>query len=174
MLLIIKPLSAYNSTIEVSFGRYNIRDSRFKKVYQEGGLILGIAGSFSLISNFDVWLGAKGFYKSGQLTFTKEETKFILIPISIGIRYCRQIGLFKPYLGAGIDYYLYYEQTPIGDTFNYTMGFHFQGGTYFHPIDSLPFLINLNVKYTKAEAEENNHKIQLGGFEYGVGLVIVF
>ena len=174
ILIIIRPLSAQRTTIEVSFGKYNIRDIRFERVYKESGPILGIAVSVSPVSNFDIWLGVKGFYKSGQLTFTKEETELILVPISAGIKYYRQVGLFKPYLGGGIDYYLYYEQTPIGDTFDYTTGLHFQVGSYFHVIKSLPFWLNLNIKYTKAETEENNNKIDLGGLEYGIGLAIIF
>ncbi|MFQ6082114.1 MAG: hypothetical protein ACE5WD_02000 [Candidatus Aminicenantia bacterium] len=161
-------------TIEFTVGSYNMNEPRFKAVYQDGGLIQGIGLSAFFIYDFDFYLEIKRLYKLGQLTYTKEETKFLLIPISLGFRYIKPIGQFRPYLGGGMDFYFYYEANPIGTVFNYTKGYHFQGGTYFQIVKDLPFWLNLKLKYTKAKTEENNHKIELGGFEYGVSLVIAF
>jgi len=161
-------------TFELTIGNYSMNEPRFEAVYHKGGMIQGIGLSVFIINDFDFYFAMKGFYKSGELTHTQENTKFLLIPVSLGIRYSRPIGLFCPYFGLGIDYYFYMETNPIQSIINYTRGFHFQGGSYFKISDKLPIWLDLKLKYTMAKTEENNLDIQLGGFEYGLGLVFVF
>jgi hypothetical protein len=54
-----------------------------------------------------------------------------------------------------------------------TFGFHLQGGSYYHFSSSLSAIIYF--KYNMAEAlEEEEVKVNLGGTEWGVGLVYYF
>ena len=161
-------------TFELSIGNYSVSEPRFKAVYQKGGMIEGIGLSVFIIHDIDFFFEMKGFYKSGELTYTKEKTHFLLVPISLGVRYSKPLGYFCPYAGLGIDYIFYMETNPIQSTINYTRGFHFRIGSYVQFAEKVPIWLNARIKYTKAKTEENDLEIELGGFEYGLGLVFVF
>lgn len=169
-------LSASNNrgTFELFFGHYILSESRFKAVYHGGGIIAGLGLAVSVMQNFDLYIEAKGFHKQGELTYSKEKTQLFLFPISLNIRYKVSIGPITPYIGGGIDVHFYFETNPIGNIADYTSGYNFQGGTYFHFGKNFPILLNLKIKYSKANKMVNNLKIELGGLEYGVGLAFVF
>lgn len=169
-------LSASNNrgTFELFFGHYILSESRFKAVYHGGGIIAGLGLAVSVMQNFDLYIEAKGFHKQGELTYSKEKTQLFLFPVSLNIRYKVSIGPITPYIGGGIDVHFYFETNPIGNIADYTGGYNFQGGTYFHFGKNFPILLNLKIKYSKANKMVNNLKIELGGMEYGVGLAFVF
>jgi hypothetical protein len=161
-------------SVEVLLGSYDMNEPRFEAVYPSGGLMGGLTLSSAIISNVNLYLEAKYYARQGELSFTKEKTDFYMVPISLGARYIFPLGLFNPYVGAGPDFYFYHEDNPIGKTLNYANGFHVTGGTYIRPKKSLPLMINLKVKYTWAKAEKEGIRVQLGGLEYGAGLVFTF
>ncbi len=161
-------------TFELFIGHYALSESRFKAVYHGGGIIAGLGLAVSMIPNFDLYIEAKGFHKSGELTYSKEKTRLFLLPVSFDIRYKVPIGPITPYVGGGIDFHFYFETNPIGNIADYSTGYNFQGGTYFHFSKNFPVLINLKIKYYKANKMVNDLKIELGGIEYGVGLAFVF
>jgi len=161
-------------TVEFIYGRFTPSDAQFKKVYQKGGSIEGLILSGNLVSNFNLYLEVKAFSRSGELTFTKEKTKFFMLPLSLGVRYILPRGWFLPYAGFGTDFYFYYENNPIGTVTNYAHGYHLQGGTYIRPAESVPVWLNLKLKYTKAQAEYKGRTLELGGLEFGIGLALVF
>jgi hypothetical protein len=161
-------------SVEFSLGGYAMNEPRFDAVYKSGGLMGGLSLSSAIVSNVNFSLDIRYYSREGELTFSKEKTTFYIVPISLGFRYIYPLGLFNPYLGAGLDFYFYYEENPIGTALNYTNGYHIAGGTYIRVARSVPVLINIRLKYTWASAEENSVSIQLGGFEYGVGLAFTF
>jgi hypothetical protein len=161
-------------TFEIYLGNYNINEPRFKEVYQTGGAIRGIVLSSSLFYNFDFYTEIKAFYKTGQLTYTKEETKFLLVPVSLGIRFVFPSQIVLPYIGVGGDVYFYYETNPIGKVLNMAKGYHVLGGAYIQLGKNFPLLLNAKMKYTIAKAKENEMNIELGGLEYGIGLALSF
>jgi opacity protein-like surface antigen len=161
-------------SVEFFVGSYSMNEPRFDAVYAKGGLMVGLGLSAAIVSNFNIYLEAKYYNRTGKTTFSQEETKFTLIPISLGGRYIFPLGLFNPYVGAGADFYFYHEKNPIGDVLNHTAGVHFMGGTYIRFLKTLPLMLSLKLKYTTAKATEKDVQVQLGGFEYGVGLVFAF
>ncbi len=161
-------------SVEFTLGGYSMNEPRFDAVYDPGGLMSGLSLSSAIVSNVNFYLDIKYYSRKGELTFSKEKTTLHIIPVSLGLRYIYPFGLFNPYLGAGMDFYLYYEENPIGTVLNHTNGFHFTGGTYIRFSQSIPLLINIRLKYTWAKAEEEGISIQVGGFEYGAGLAFVF
>lgn len=160
-------------TIEFVMGNYNLDEPRFTAIYEKGGPIAGLILSSTLVSDFNFYLEIKYFAKTGKLTYSKEKTRMALLPVSLGLRYILPIGFFHPYAGGGGDFYIYYENNPIGTVLNYTNGYHALGGFYLQ-FGKLPLMMNVKVKYTRAMAEESGKKIQLGGLEYGAGFVIAF
>ncbi len=181
LLLVLAGLS-YSSTdrpirqgsVEALFGNYNMNEPRFDAVYPGGGLMSGLALSAAIVSDVNFYLEIKYYFRQGKLTFTKEKTNLTLLPVSLGLRYIFPLGIFNPYFGAGADFYFYYEENPIGTTLNYANGYHFTGGTYVRFTKSVPVMVNLKVKYTWARAEQEGIRVQLGGLEYGAGLVFTF
>jgi hypothetical protein len=167
-------------TVEFFLGSYSISPSPepvgtlFNDIYGKGGGIRGLVLSSSLVWNVDMYLELKEMNRTGQLTFTEEKTTLVLIPISLGVRYVQPLGFFQPYLGVGIDFYLFYENNPIGTVFNYVRGSHILGGTYVQFHKSVPVLLNLRLKYTSAMTTVNEREIKLGGLEYGVGFALAF
>jgi hypothetical protein len=162
-------------TLEFYLGRYGVSDSRFEQVYDaNGGGIRGLLLSSALPLGLDFYAEVKEFHKKGELTFTREETTLVLIPLSLGIRYVLPGRYVLPYVGGGADFYLYYESNVIAKTMNIVSGGHVLGGLYLQLGPKSPVRLNGRVKYTRLIAREGEIEVQLGGFEYGAGLAIVF
>ena len=161
-------------SVEFTLGSYSMNEPRFEAAYPSGGLMVGLTLSSAIASNVNFYLDIKYYSRQGALTFSKEKTTFYLVPIDLGIRYIYPLGFFHPYLGAGIDFYLYYEDNPLGTVLNYANGYHITGGTYLRFAKSIPVMVNVRLKYTWVKAEENAIQIQLGGLEYSAGLTFAF
>lgn len=179
LTLAVFPLEAQvrpmrQGSIEAILGGYDMSEPRFDAVYPKGGILAGITASATIISNFNLYLEAKYWQRQGALTFSKEETKLSLLPVSLGARYIFPLGVLNPYLGGGADLYFYYEDNPIGTTLNSASGYHALAGTYIRFSTDVPLMLNLRAKYTRVSASESGFKIQLGGFEYCVGLALAF
>lgn len=161
-------------SVEFTLGGYAMNEPRFDAVYNPGGLMAGLSLSSAIVSNVNFYLDIKHYYREGELTFSKEKTILYIVPVTVGLRYIYPFGLFNPYLGAGLDFYFFYEENPIGTVLNHTNGIHITGGTYIRFSRSVPVLVNIRLKYTSAKAEQNGVSVQLGGFEYGAGLAFAF
>lgn len=161
-------------TLEFLTGRYNLDDSRFKAVYSENAPIYGLTLSANLLAPLNFYLEIKYFQREGTLTYTKEKTQFYLLPLSLGLRAMAPIGIINPFIGAGADFYTYYEDNPIGTVLNFTNGYHFIAGVYIHA-GKLPLFLSARLKYTRAQAEEEKgRRIQLGGLETLLGFGFIF
>ena len=75
-------------TFEFFIGPYTVTDPLFKEVYPQGAnTIRGVLLSSAIVAGVDFYAQIKAFYKTGALTYTQEETKFLMIPLSLGLRY---------------------------------------------------------------------------------------
>jgi hypothetical protein len=161
-------------TIEFVYGQYNIADARFKTIYPSRGPALGMALTAALFANLEASFEVKTLSRTGSLTYTKEETRFRLVPVSLGLRYVYPGGIFQPFAGGGLDYVVYYEKNPIGTTVNAARGTHVQGGLYLQFGARFPVLLVGKAKYVWATADKEGRAIDVGGLEYNVGLAIAF
>ena len=161
-------------TFEFYLGRYEIPDARFKSVYEPGGGIRGMFLSSALPLGLDLYAEIKEFHKTGKLTFTLEKTDFLLVPLSVGLRYVLPGGILMPYLGAGADFYFYYESNAIAKTMNIVSGAHLLTGLYIQIGRDSPVRLNGRIKFTRLKAREGEIEVELGGFEYGAGIAIAF
>jgi hypothetical protein len=161
-------------TFEFYLGRYNIAEPLFKTIYQPGGSIKGVALTANLYSYFDFYLEIKGMVKNGLLSYSKEKTDFVLIPVSLGFRVCYPIAFINPFAGLGLDYFIFYEKNPIGTTLNYAKGWHLQSGVYFLIGKNFPVLPFAKIKYSFVNASAGGRAINLGGLEFGAGLAVAF
>jgi len=167
-------------SVEILMGTYSLSQSPqpignlFEQVYGKAGSIRGLVLSSTLVWNVDLYLELKEIDKIGKLTYSGSKTTLLLIPISLGLRYVQPLGIVQPYIGGGVDFYLFYESNPIGSVFNYVRGSHFLGGLYIQFSRSVPILLNVRMKYTKATFLINDSQLALGGLEYGAGLGLAF
>jgi hypothetical protein len=168
------PASGRQGTFEIIFGRTSVNDARFSKIYASGGGIGGLALTAALFFNLDFYLEAKVFSQAGQLSFTKEKTKFVMLPFSFGIRWGAPLGILEPFLGAGLDYYVYYENNVIGTAVDYARGAHVMGGLRLNFGKDIPFSLSGRVKYTSIKATRGGFTVDLGGVELSGGLAFVF
>lgn len=164
--------------LELSYGRYKISDARYEEVYQKGREIYTSEIVRLLFTqnhhHFGLAAGIKSFTKKGHATVTQEPSKLTLIPIFLGLRYLLKVYNFIPWIEIGADYYLYKEKSDIKATSGSTFGYHVQGGFYLQ-IPKIDFIkLKIYAKHTKAKTKENNIEIDLGGFEYSLGLAFCF
>ena len=166
--------SGRQGTVEILYGRYTVNDARLAKIYASSGSIEGLALTAALFFNLDFYLEAKVFSQAGQLTYTKEKTKFVLFPFSFGIRWGAPLGVFEPFVGAGLDYYVYYESNAIGTAVDYARGAHLMGGVRLNFGKDVPLSLSGRVKYTSLKATRGAFTVDLGGVEFSGGLAFVF
>jgi len=164
--------------LELSYGRYKISDARYEEVYQKGREIYTSEIVRILFTqnhhHFGLAAGIKSFTKKGHATVTQETSKLTIIPIFLGLRYLLKVYNFIPWIEIGADYYLYKEKSDIKTTSGSTFGYHVQGGLYLQ-IPRMKFLkLKIYAKHTKAKTKENNIEVDLGGFEYSLGLAFCF
>jgi len=162
-----------------SAGYLTLQDEAFKETYGEGGGFFKGEYSFFLpvkVESFDIWTGFTYFKKAGKTTITQEVLTLKITNLSVALRYLLPLSKFTPFVGAGIDYIVYKEVLPedyiIGSVGGSDLGFHVQGGTYF---DALPYLsFKVHIKYLWSKTDADGLEVNLGGVEYGAGLVFRF
>jgi hypothetical protein len=165
--------------IGFSAGYLALQDAAFTDAYGEGGVFFKGEYSFYLplkSKSLDIWTGFTFFEKNGKTSITQEDLTLKMTDLSLALRYLHKFSKFRPFVGAGIDYVVYKEYLPedymIESVGGSELGFHVQGGTYFDP---LPYLsLKIHLKYLWCTATENEVEVNLGGVEYGAGLVFRF
>ncbi|MDD8025170.1 MAG: hypothetical protein PHI34_01560 [Acidobacteriota bacterium] len=161
-------------SFEIVYGHFSINDPLFTEVYAKGGGIEGLAITAALFFNIDFYLEAKYFQKKGELTFTKEETSFVLIPFSVGFRWRIPLGLIEPFIGAGLDYDVYYEKNDIGTALDYAKGSHILAGVSLRPGRKSSVALTARLRYSMVKAEHAGVTVDLSGLEAGASLAFLF
>lgn len=175
----IKPPNKKN-IFGIYYGVCYIQDELFQNIYGKSSPYIGAEYSFKLpikaIKYLDIWFGFSAWSKSGKTTYFEEDIKLALSNFSLALRYIGQFGRFTPFIGAGIDYFVYKETYPegypVGSIQGSDIGYHLQVGTY---IDIASFLAGkIHIKYNHAKTDIENSIINFSGVQYGIGLVIRF
>ena len=168
-----------NMALGLSSGYLTIQDDAFAETYGEGGVFF--KGEYSVIlpvqvDSFDIWTGFTLFQMTGLTSITQEDITLKMTNLSVALRYLPTYGKFTPFAGAGIDYIVYKEILPeeyvIGSVGGSDLGFHVQGGTYFNVLPNLSFKVH--IKYLWSKADVDGMEVNLGGVEYGAGLIFRF
>jgi outer membrane protein W len=162
-----------------SAGYLTLQDEAFKETYGEGGAFF--KGEYSLflptkVKSFDIWTGFTFFKTTGKTTLTEEDLTLKMTNLSLALRYLRSFSKITPFVGVGIDYIVYKEILPedfmIGFVGGSDLGYHVQGGIYY---EALPYLsVKVHIKYLWSKTDVDGLEVNLGGVEYGAGLVFRF
>jgi len=142
----------------------------------------GFEASVHTLYNVDVWASYRIYTDKTRTTYYGKEDKFKINQASLGVVYRPIIWkILEPFVGAGIEIYSYSEKIEgdaLPGTSGNAFGFHVQGGTYVNIYKFLAgkVFVRLNsVKKTLSEAlPDGATKLDLGGKEFGVGLVFKF
>lgn len=160
-------VNAADFKIELKGHYFQPSEGAFKDIYG-GGIMYGGEVSIGVWQNLEVWFGGSYFSKTGELTFTKEETKLEIFPLGAGLKYRLSEGVLSFYVGAGVNYYQYKESNPLGDISEGGLGYMGKIGSYVKVTGG--FLIDLFVNYTYCKIKPADFEINIGGIEAGFGL----
>ncbi|UCC38936.1 MAG: AMIN domain-containing protein [Candidatus Aminicenantes bacterium] len=164
-------------SIGVVTGLYFMQDEAFQETYGKSTFIFGGESSFTLPLKFlDVWISFKHMQDSGKTTFLEEDISLRMTDISLSLRYLIDLENITPFLGPGVDY-IYYKESysgefPLASISDSEVGFHVQGGTYYHFSGFLS--AKLYFKYNMIKTTIEDLTVNLGGTEWGLGLIFRF
>lgn len=171
----------YKMALGLLSGYSAYQDDNFKSVYGEGGIFFKGEYSFILpinVKSLDVWTGFSYFQKNGKTSFTEEDLTLRITIFSLGLRYLRRMSRFNPFVGAGIDHITYKEILPedfmVSSVGGSELGFHAQAGTFLDLLSSLALKVHVKYNWAKATAATGEEEVNLGGVEYGIGLIFWF
>jgi opacity protein-like surface antigen len=153
--------------VEIKAHYLSPSEEAFKDIYG-GGLVYGGEVSIGVWQGLDVWFGGNYFSKTGELTFTKEETKLEIYPLGAGLRYRISTGILDLYAGAGLNYYRYKESNPIGEVSEGGLGYVGKLGSFIKVMGGI--LLDLYVNYSYCKLKPADFEINIGGIEAGVGV----
>lgn len=124
----------------------------------------------------DLAVGGRLIRVDGKTTYMQEATRLRLTNLSVAIRYSYDNGRFAVVLGPGMDYMLYketYAKTfPVPSVSGNLVGFNIQGAVYLHLTSGLT--LKGYGKYCSASTEKPGFRVNLGGAEWGGGLLYRF
>ncbi|MFC2157745.1 OmpW family outer membrane protein [Acidobacteriota bacterium] len=158
--------------IEVRGLYFSPSEQAFKDIYG-GGVSFGLDLSFNLWNAVDIWIGGSYFTKTGELSFTKEDTTIRIIPLGLGVRY-RFIkdGTVSPYAGLGVNYFLFTEENIIGKVEKGAVGPVVRVGVLLNVAKG--FFFDLMVEYSYCRINPADFRINIGGISAGIGAGIDF
>jgi len=175
--IVILALMVLLASVEVSasvsigiHGQYfSPADADFKSIYG-GGLMGGGEISLAIAKSLDLWLDGAYFAKAGNLSYTGESTELTLIPIGVGLKYRVLSGKISPYVGAGAKYFVYRERNSLGEVT--AGGFGFVGKIGLAISVSNHFGFDILAGYSSCKMKPADFEFNVGGLEFGAGLII--
>jgi hypothetical protein len=164
--------------VGLTLASYHLADEVFKEVYGGAGAIFGLTASWKFFGAKNLGLSAvfdlRRFGRTGASTISQVETRLKLTPASLGVEGSLERGIVILWMAAGYDLYFYREESELQNTSGSTGGFHIAGGLALQPLPSLPLRLKLILRWTKARTTENGIPVELGGPEYGLGVLYGF
>ena len=166
--------------ISINSGLYFPHDADFQDLY--GSNMFSFGGGLSFLyplspkEDLGIALDFNYMAAKGSTSYTDEEIKFSMMPLSLTIFYSPHFGKFSPFAGIGGDYFNYKEEYPetfaITETTGSLLGYNLLMGTHLQIIKSIA--IKVYFKLHMAKKTENEIKTNLSGNEYGISLIYFF
>jgi len=108
------------------------------------------------------------FSRSGQLTFTKEETELTIMPLGLGATYFQSLPPAEVYLALGVHYFQYKESNPIGVAEKGGSGLSIEPGVAIKLFRGV--LLRVYLKYSYCRLQPADYRINIGGLQPGLAL----
>ncbi len=167
-------------TVGLLGGFYFLQDQVFRELYGESAPFFG--GELTLRfpvrepHGVDIAVGGRTLSSKGRTSYTEEDLSLRLTNLSLSVRYSYDTGRFAVFAGPGIEYVsfkeTYAETFPTDSVKGSRTGFHVTGGGYFHVTAGLS--IKAYFKYCRVETESPGFPVNLGGTEWGMGILYRF
>ena len=114
------------------------------------------------------WLEGSYRARTGQLSYTKEETKVSILAVEGGALYRFMTGSVFPYAGAGLGFYIFDEKNvAIGEAKQNKIGFCGLAGVSW--IVGGSFVLDARVKFSTCTMKPADFNINVGGITLGIG-----
>ena len=154
------------------FGYFLASDSAFKDIYGNEGVVYG--GELRLGGKrIAVWLEGNYRDRTGQSSFTREETKVKVLAVEGGALFRIMPGKISPYVEAGIGYYMFDEKNSfIGEAKQNKIGFCGAAGV--SVIVAKLLVLDCRLKYSSCSMKPADYQINIGGLTMGIGLGVRF
>jgi hypothetical protein len=167
-------------TVGLLGGVYFVQDQVFQDLYGEGSPFLGaeVTLRFPIREphGMDIAAGARTLGEKGLTSYTEEDISLRLTNLSLSLRYSYDTGRFALFLGPGIEYVMYretYAETfPVDSVKASQTGLHLTGGGYIHVTSGLS--LKGYFKYCRVETDRPGFRVNLGGTEWGAGILYRF
>lgn len=154
--------------IQIRAGRFVPSDSYFDQIYGRGWMYGGDL-FLKFANNIDLWIGIGYLHSAGKLTYTQEDTKLTLIPITVGLKYSFLKGKrISPYISAGIGYVFFSESNVIDDVSSGALGLDTRGGAVIQL--GAGFGLDLYAGYSYCKMHPADCEFNSGGIFAGLGL----
>jgi hypothetical protein len=159
-------------SINVGAAYFWPKDEIFNEVYG-GGPGLGAEIGIPVVKRLQAWAGAGRFKKTGAVTFTEEPTTLRIVPVFVGLKYQLPGKVFRPYAGVALAYCMFKENSDLGIVRGNGVGFLGQAGGIITISPSLG--LDVHGRFTACRGKPDLPvavPAEIGGYEFGVGLVI--
>jgi hypothetical protein len=164
-------LQAKGTILEFKLGYFSPSNADFRDIYG-GGINFGAEVTFPVKKCLAIWMSLGYFGKTGELTYTLEETTLRIIPISAGVKCMLKAGAkIDVYGGLGLDYNIYREKNVLGTVNHGAVGFLVKAGGYIKL--SAKVLIDIFLAYSTCSMEPDAFKFNVGGFQGGLGFGLI-
>ncbi len=167
-------------TVGLLGGLYFLQDQVFQELYGKSAPFIGaeITLRFPIREphGMDVAAGGRTLTKKGLTSYTEEDLNLRLTDLFLSLRYSYDTGRFALFLGPGVEYVTYketYAETfPIDSAQGSQTGLNLTGGGYIHLTSGLS--LNGYFKYCRVEIDKPGFRVNLGGTEWGLGILYRF
>lgn len=147
-------------------GFFLASDSAYSDIYGNGvvfGGELRVGGK-----RLAGWLEGSYRARTGQLSYTKEETKVSILAVEGGALYRFMTRSISPYAGAGLGFYVFDEKNvAIGEAKQSKVGFCGLAGVSW--IVGGSFVLDARVKFSTCAMKPADFNINVGGITLGIG-----
>jgi outer membrane protein W len=173
------PVDFFNTTVGFLIGTHKSPDNRFGEVFgDKTSLQYGLNLSRILFDlkgfQIDLSLEARLLRRTGKATLSGDATKLSMFPLTLAGRLQYQTKYVTPFVGAGLDWYNYKEESVLANTSGWARGYDIQAGLLIVVPGADYLRVKVYFKHTDVTATENEIDVKLGGSEYGVGLSFGF
>lgn len=156
-------------------GYHFMHSSHYQDIY--GKSIISVGGEtivkFPVGKNDRIGVALGFIYIKDDGSGNYAESRLKITPLSFSVLYFKEIKDFSPYLGFGADYIYFSENSPESyDAPIYSKkiwGYNIQVGASMKLASSLS--LKVYAKYNNAKFKEGQLNINIGGNEYGLGLL---
>lgn len=160
-----------NLRIEGKFDYFFQSEKASRDIYGPGTMYGG-EFNIGIRKPIELWVSGMYFNRIAELAITKEETEITLIPIDVGLKFRGYGKTVSGYMGIGVRFYSYKETNPIGEVNENGLGYIGQLGFLIKIMKVLIFDFYIN--YSHCEVQPKDIKVNIGGFQGGIGLGFEF